>query len=433
MPYGAWAARLQSLFGAPLDQIDVATLSDAIGRGVREDDDLDFKRELHTNGKDFAADVAALANHRGGMLIIGIRDEDGAAAELVGVPLGDAQETQLRQMAAENLVPFARFDLRAVDGPTGRREGCWLVIVPPSAERPHAVRIPRGVRYPRRHGTTTRWLSEAEIADAYRSRFREAESQVGRLSRIVDEAAASIAHDDNDAWLVVGLVPSIPGAMTIDVARLRAIEAWANTHRCEWTGLWMDTAARTAVGLRRVRVTTIYDDDLAHYVYAELHDDGAAVTARQLPVRVISPDAPLHLGNEALIWTAARCLLFAAEHATMNAAAHGDAAVEARVLGRTMQLGFTQHGHWNPIERGQLLSGPIRSKRTVTLDAVTERQALLAAVRVVLTDLFHAFGSPEIRQIRADGALRILHCSDQRELSGWAEGHGVQVTQETIE
>jgi hypothetical protein len=129
-----------------------------------------------------------------------------------------------------------------------------LVVVPPSLDRPHTVRITNGVRYPRRHGTTTHWLSEGEIADAYRSRFQVTDERVDRLAEVLDDGLEGLQLIDEDEvrralaaaegsdaegevtaesvaklepWLVIGLVPSAAGAMAIDAARLGAIEAWA--------------------------------------------------------------------------------------------------------------------------------------------------------------------------------------------------------------
>jgi len=62
----------------------------------------------------------------------------------------------------------------------------------------------------------------------------------------------------------------------------------------------------------------------------------------------------------------------------------------------------------------------------------TVGSALSAATRLVATDLFHAFGSPEVRQIAGDGALRARYLGGDGELRAWAEQHGIAVSDETV-
>jgi hypothetical protein len=58
--------------------------------------------------------------------------------------------------------------------------------------------------------------------------------------------------------------------------------------------------------------------------------------------------------------------------------------------------------------------------------------ALATATRLVATDLFHAFGSPEVRQITPDGALRSGYLGGDAELRPWAEQRGIEVSDETV-
>jgi hypothetical protein len=114
-----------------------------------------------------------------------------------------------------------RVILSANDPPTGY----CLLIVPPSALRPHAVRKDHDLRYPRRHGTTKRWLSEPEVADAYRDRYSLAFDQAERVSGVLD-AGLDAMELDGGAFIAVGMVPTGQGSMTIDLERVAAIETW---------------------------------------------------------------------------------------------------------------------------------------------------------------------------------------------------------------
>ncbi|MEG8219865.1 ATP-binding protein [Sphingomonas sp. HH69] len=83
----------------PIDSIDEATLWRLVDNQVGERRGLEFKRDL-PGGKDadikeFLADVTSFANAQGGDLIFGIKEEDGAAADLPGVE-GDPDTELLR-------------------------------------------------------------------------------------------------------------------------------------------------------------------------------------------------------------------------------------------------------------------------------------------------------------------------------------------------
>ena len=79
-----WAVRLRDVLGAPPHEVDEEQLKALVDSGVREDADLDVKEVSYgTSDPDrrkLAGDVAAMANDRGGLIVIGIRDEDDVAA-----------------------------------------------------------------------------------------------------------------------------------------------------------------------------------------------------------------------------------------------------------------------------------------------------------------------------------------------------------------
>ena len=186
-----WSLRLTDLVGARAEDINEEHLARLVAGGVREDADLDFKRERYGNTdsekREMAADIAAMANDRGGLIIIGIRDENDVAAELTPVELVDGEEARIHQVAASNIAPHLRFKVRPVPSANDHSRGYYLLVVPPSTLRPHAVRQDRNLRFPRRDGTTKRWLNEPEVADAYRDRYRLATDQAGRVAQVLDQ------------------------------------------------------------------------------------------------------------------------------------------------------------------------------------------------------------------------------------------------------
>jgi hypothetical protein len=63
------------VFGAPLDELNEGHLKQRVESSVREEADLDFKQERYgtsdSERRAFAGDVAAMANDRGGLIVIG--------------------------------------------------------------------------------------------------------------------------------------------------------------------------------------------------------------------------------------------------------------------------------------------------------------------------------------------------------------------------
>src|SRR5215218_5455798 len=136
------------------------------------------------------------------------------------------EEGRIRQIAASNIAPHVTFDIRVVEHDDDSSKGYYVLIVPPSTLRPHAVRQDRNLRYPRRDGTTTRWLGEAEIADAYRDRFVIATNQAERIGVVLLEGLEAMDMRE-DSFVAVALVPTGAGSMPIDLARVAAVEQWA--------------------------------------------------------------------------------------------------------------------------------------------------------------------------------------------------------------
>jgi predicted HTH transcriptional regulator len=111
-----------------------------------------------------------MRNDRGGVIILGVEDTDGVASAAPGVDLSDGEELRMRSIVAAGTAPHAAFEIQRVES-ADAGHGFYLLIAPPSSQRPHAVIHSQGLRYPRRDGAGTRYMSEVEIADMYRSRF----------------------------------------------------------------------------------------------------------------------------------------------------------------------------------------------------------------------------------------------------------------------
>ncbi len=437
-----WTIRLRELFGADLADLTEADLRALVEGQVREDDDLDFKRERYGGSdaqkRELAADIAAMANHRGGVILVGIRDENDAAAELTPVELADGEEGRLLQIGAGNITPHTPFNVHVVPSENDGKRGYYALVVPPSPLRPHAVRKDNDLRYPRRDGSSTRWLAEAEIADMYRNRFRMAEDQMSRIEPILEDGLAQMDLHDDSAYLAIALVPSTPGSMSMGLARIHQVEKWAldPAGTYAWRGFF-GSHPNGRAGIRRVRLGSLVSEKKPNSNYAELHTDGAGFACEQ--VGRSSPghgenSSAIQIPNIGLLWEVARSLRVLGRHAIENTGAWGDAIVVTRLFGADMQLTYPVHGGvlhepWNH----QPISDPIVTRHTVPLESLAESdQSLLATTRLVATDLFNAFGSPEVQQIDERGGIRIRYIPKGDRLAGFAEAHGVEVSEEKV-
>jgi hypothetical protein len=103
---------LEALLGGPLDAegLTQEAIERLVDEGARESEVLDFKGALESPPKgprptwlpeqEFAKDVAAFANHRGGLLLVGVEDVGGIATKSAGWALptnSEAEERRLRQ------------------------------------------------------------------------------------------------------------------------------------------------------------------------------------------------------------------------------------------------------------------------------------------------------------------------------------------------
>lgn len=75
------------------------------GRG----DDLDWKKALPPSDekkkKEFAKDVAAMANTKGGLIVFGVEDADESAVAISGVSNGERDRQRSRALASTHVRP----------------------------------------------------------------------------------------------------------------------------------------------------------------------------------------------------------------------------------------------------------------------------------------------------------------------------------------
>ncbi|MFG2326643.1 helix-turn-helix domain-containing protein [Streptomyces sp. NPDC048568] len=201
----------------PLTYDHIARAADEIDG---ERDDLDWKRDLPKKPEqgewnEFAKDVAAMANARGGLLIYGVRND----RRIIGVNPNSVHTEHLFKWLRANTQPFvAGVDAYTLDSADSSLS-VLVVDVPASTMAPHFVlgTSPRekqthAFAVPFRYTDHTGWLAEHEIDRAYRDRFARQEATDQALERHIDRVREVVLTegDPSVAWLIVVSKPTRP-------------------------------------------------------------------------------------------------------------------------------------------------------------------------------------------------------------------------------
>ena len=154
-----------------LDDVDVVFLQNICDDKKKETDKLEFKRELpggsDSQKKEFAKDICAMANARGGYLIYGIEEKNGAAWSIKPIFDGpsDEAERRLNQILYKKLEPtLTGIQFKSIDVKGGY---VLLIQVPQSLIGPHCVRDDDKMIFMVRDNTQKRHLSYGELSRAF--------------------------------------------------------------------------------------------------------------------------------------------------------------------------------------------------------------------------------------------------------------------------
>ncbi|MFE0630869.1 helix-turn-helix domain-containing protein [Streptomyces sp. NPDC058864] len=450
--------RLEALLGGPLDAVTYADLMALVDNPeAAEAEDLDFKQELLADTEEkkaeLAKDVAAFANHVGGVLVVGMADARGIPSKVMDADVSDRLRRHLQQVVAANTAPPVRFDMRPVPNPdpTADGRGFLLIAVPRSPHGPHAVTAPlakatkEALRYPRRAASKTDWLTETDVATAYQRRFTASADRTDRLATVERELLAALPPS-NQPHLIVSLTPEVPGDMTIN----RQTFARYEQELLDTKLLIQSQSAfdRVRIGSRRL-ITTGGDPNGYHYSHCDLHRDGSASWALHVAPHTSTVDGTEFCWTEpdTVVWLLMSALHVLALHARDRAGATGTALVEAALV-------EAPHTHPAGPPRPQMvpmlplridgmrINGSHRLPLSTQFcayadgdaaalldDLAEEGPALVQTTSLLADEIVQAFGITEAPPITRSGKLRQSGWGLQlrTHMAKWANDHGIEV------
>lgn len=191
---------------------------------------LEYKRQLYANDdrgrRDFASDVAALANAHGGTLLIGIdEDEDGRARVLC--PLAgneDAEKQRIDQWLGRQITPR----LQSYDVVTIAVDGGFVMAIriPQQFAGPFQATHGTWTRFPIRTGRITADMDYSQLANAFGQRSRiAADLRDWRAARLEWLQAALGTRINNQSWGFLHVMP---------------LSAFSERRRVDWSAIRQD-------------------------------------------------------------------------------------------------------------------------------------------------------------------------------------------------
>ena len=277
-------------------------------------------------------------------------------------------------------------------------------------------------------------MTEPQIAEAYRARFVGLSNRVDGAERIERDFLGTL-DTSSQVFVVVTLVPDLPGDATVDSMTFREFERSIISHDpllLKRGASWQRATTRH----RRLAADGARSNAPGgSFLACELHNGGAGSFAAVVDFRRDGQEAT-DVEDEVVINAVASGLRFLARHTRDRAAAGGMATarvtlwpVDAEHPARL----FHNSGFQEDLGRQRLQRAPVSDGVFDIDDLATDGQPLLAATYTLASRLFQEFGQPEALQLTASGEIRTRYWhSWSRDIVAWAKAAGVPVTEETL-
>lgn len=240
---------------------------------VEESDRLEYKAAMYGRGDDekreMLRDITAMANHRGGRIVIGIEENrDGVAAKIVGVTPAQnpPHHDWIRQVCLHNIDERIR-GLDVYEIPLSNGNVVVVIDIPESITAPHMVTLKGLNQFWRRHGSHKLPMSVDEIRDV----FLQAANRTTRIERLFERRKQEILNEINgECFVVFAALPyHFHGDRIVNVVDVKNRGKMVYSPLTSWHGM---------VTIDSVRVVEPYIDDMVSLSevdeYLELFDNG---------------------------------------------------------------------------------------------------------------------------------------------------------------
>lgn len=426
------------------DSLEEAVFEDLVTNAVAEHQRLEYKSQLPgaspDDRREFARDVAAMANGGGGIIVIGIEDDAiDAATQITPVGLG-GEVTRLSQICNSLIEPYLRIDVHEVEI-GGGPDGIIIVEVPSSTRLPFAVAEGSRLGYYRRTGRNRHPLSEAEVAQMYRMRGVRFDSATTRLGSLISRISERLGAEPPPA-MYVAVVPLEPYERLFrpDRETLAEIRTLQTQPVFGTNGVGDVLLTDLRPGFKRIDLARGYEDRiLRRYGWMEFHDDGAFLG-------VIVADADLQRGMGDLHGDQQAIPGFYDSRLTCELVArlaaygvlgkhfdvHGEIMITAGIVAAGLPVTVTTGpGRWEA-DHTQMVATPVQTTLSADVEDLVEIQRVLRTAAPLLDDLMTAFGWSRCFQLERDGTVRLGFWGGgwTQQIQQWAEREGLSVTRQ---
>ena len=184
-----------------ISHLDIQSLLD---NRIDESDILDYKAEM-IKKDNLMKHVCAFANTRGGDIIFGVKEsgKGGYPTEIHGLDTSSINNEEIEQIILTNIVPRLDVKIKIIKIPDSPRS-ILLIRIPDSYLKPHQNNINK--KFYRRFQFESSEMTEQEVCDSYRKRFRNHDSVEQYITKISDLKIELTSTDTIKANIII--IPS---------------------------------------------------------------------------------------------------------------------------------------------------------------------------------------------------------------------------------
>jgi hypothetical protein len=180
--------------GKKLTDLQEQDLQRLVNDQVQERDTVEYKRDMYGNSdadkREMLKDIASMANHRGGYLLIGIdEDQEGIPINVGGIEPGNHVE-RITSSCLDN-IDKRIVGLEIKDVPLSNGRVVIVVSIPESLNAPHMITYQEVNQFWKRHGRQKVKMTIDEISEAFDRRL----SNLNRLERFLFTRKAQILEN----------------------------------------------------------------------------------------------------------------------------------------------------------------------------------------------------------------------------------------------